>query len=156
MILCLFIFKILLIFQNKFPSRAGLLQLQLLWWRGDFTRGCTNRLKRRTGLLYLQQLYWKGNFSRCHLYIWRTWWNSFFITTVKAAGALPSFKSGHSSRAPAALSVLCLGHRELFPGFATSVHHLPIQPNGRQVEWEEWLWRGRQSPMIDIVTRSTH
>ena len=32
--------------------------------------------------------------------------NSPFLTTFKAAGALPSFKSGHSSRAPAALTVV--------------------------------------------------
>ena len=40
---------------------------------------------------------------------WRTWRNSLFITTFKAAGALPSFKSGHSSRTPAALSVVMKG-----------------------------------------------
>ena len=48
------------------------------------------------------------------VYTWRTWGNPLFITTVKAAGALPSFKSGHACRATAALSVVM--EREISPG----------------------------------------
>ena len=48
-------------------------------------------------------LYWRGNFTRSHLYIWRTWGNPLFITTLKAAGALlewPDLKEGISPGSP--------------------------------------------------------
>ena len=59
---------------------------------------------------------WKGG-QRCCIFnsciekgisagLIRTYGEPREITTVKAAGALPSFKSGHSSRAPAALTVV--------------------------------------------------
>ena len=57
------------------------------------------------------------------MYIWRTWCNSLFITTVKAAGALPAFKSGHSSRAPAALTVVL--KREFHQGLHGEADEIP-------------------------------